>query len=200
MTRAARQTPIGTLRPSIVLYDEPHPLGDEISDLQTYDMRRGPDVLLIMGTSLKVHGLKRLVKDFAKVVHEKKTGIVVFVNATRPSKEWEGIIDYHIEGETDQWVERMEEEWKRVRPQDWELQGTLDASVVRGSIAKGKPKAKGKKKLREFYKCHSQLTLSPTSGGAVPAAYTACFAAVATVGLYSSLRPPFVPLNDVPAR
>lgn len=148
IARSARATPIGSLRPSIVLYDEPHPLGDEIGQLQTYDMRRGPDVLLIMGTSLKVHGLKRLVKDFARVVHEKK-GVVVFVNATAPSKEWEGVIDYHIEGQTDAWVERFEEDWRKICPRDWEKQTNLDGNVVFGSVAKSKPKPKAKRRVPE---------------------------------------------------
>ncbi|WVQ99465.1 hypothetical protein IAU59_006600 [Kwoniella sp. CBS 9459] len=156
INRAARALPIGTLRPSIVLYDEPHPLGDDIGALTTYDLGRSPDVLLIMGTSLKVHGLKRLVKEFAKSVHtgtgsssssNKKKGVVVFVNATPPSKEWEGIIDYHIQGETDKWVERVEEEWKKVKPADWETQTRLDGEIV--PVAGGKPrpiKGKGKPK------------------------------------------------------
>lgn len=169
MTRSARPTAIGTLRPAIVLYDEPHPLGEDISDLQMYDMRRGPDVLLIMGTSLKVHGLKRLVKDFAKVVHDKK-GVVVFVNATPPSKEWDGVIDYHIEGDTDTWVERMEDEWKRVRPQDWELQDTLDSQVVRGTIAKSNAKSKGKSKQREFISLR-KLTFQPHAERKSPSNY-----------------------------
>lgn len=136
---------MGTLRPSIVLYDEAHPLGDQIGELQAHDMRRRPDVLLIMGTSLKVHGLKHLIKDFAKVVHERK-GIVVFVNATAPNKEWDGVIDYHVQGQTDHWVERVEEDWKKARPQDWEHQTILDSSVVHASVVKAKPKAKSKAK------------------------------------------------------
>lgn len=144
INRSARATSVGRLRPSIVLYDEPHPLGDDIGQLAAYDVSRRPDLLLIMGTSLKVHGLKRLVKDFAKVVHGgKKRGLVVFVNATPPSKEWEGIIDVYIEGETDKWVEKVEEEWRRVKPGDWEVQTTLDSEVV--SVVKtAKPKGKAK--------------------------------------------------------
>ncbi|ORY33970.1 DHS-like NAD/FAD-binding domain-containing protein [Naematelia encephala] len=152
-SRSARATSIGTLRPSIVLYDEPHPLGDDIGAIQTYDMTRSPDLLLIMGTSLKVHGLKRLVKDFAKAVHAKK-GLVVFVNATPPSREWEGVIDVHIHGETDPWAEKVEEEWKRVRPQDWETQLVLDGEVVPVGPGTNKLKDKGKaapkKVVREF--------------------------------------------------
>ena len=141
VSRSARPLPVGTLRPAIVLYDEPHPLGDDIGDLQSYDLARSPDILLIMGTSLKVHGLKRLVKQFAKAVHAKK-GLVVFVNATPPSKEWEGVIDVHVHGETDRWVERVEEEWRRVRPQDWETQTLLDGELAQ-AVAKDWGKAKG---------------------------------------------------------
>ena len=80
MARKARPLAIGTLRPNIVLYDEAHPLGEEIGVISTRDVGRKPDMLIIMGTSLKVHGIKKLVKDFAVAVHsptmasEKSTG------------------------------------------------------------------------------------------------------------------------------
>jgi len=41
------------------------PLGDDIGTLQAFDVSRKLDMLIIMGTSLKVHGLRKLVKDFA---------------------------------------------------------------------------------------------------------------------------------------
>lgn len=47
--RSARPLAVGTLRPNIVLYDEAHPLGDEIGALSTRDMTRRPDLLVIMG-------------------------------------------------------------------------------------------------------------------------------------------------------
>lgn len=169
INRAARATSVGTLRPSIVLYDEPHPLGDDIGQLTTYDVSRRPDMLLIMGTSLKVHGLKRLVKDFAKAVHGgKKRGLVVFVNATPPSKEWEGIIDVHIEGETDRWVEKVEEEWRRVKPGDWEVQTTLDSEVVpvvKTAKPKDKAKAVAPKNKGELSKVFVGIELSKCSIG-----------------------------------
>lgn len=95
-------------------------------------------MLIIMGTSLKVHGLKKLVKDFAKTVHatgssspskaKKWVGKVIFVNKTAPAAEWAGIIDYHVVGETDEWVGKVVEDWKRMRPADWEVQQTLMAN------------------------------------------------------------------------
>ncbi len=54
-----RVTAIGRLRPDIVLFDE---------------------------TSLTTHGVKLLVKDFAKTIHEERAGKVVFVNRTEPAK------------------------------------------------------------------------------------------------------------------
>ena len=141
MARSARALKIGTLRPAIVLYDEPHPLGDDIGMIQTADMARKPDMLIVMGTSLKVHGLKRLVKDFAKSVHasggspsssvkQAKSfgGKVVFVNRTAPGSEWADIIDYHVAGDTDVWVKRVVRDWKKMRPADWEVQQTLSVN------------------------------------------------------------------------
>ncbi|KAH7916361.1 DHS-like NAD/FAD-binding domain-containing protein [Hygrophoropsis aurantiaca] len=170
VARSARALKIGTLRPAIVLYDEPHPLGDDIGTIQTSDIGRKPDMLIIMGTSLKVHGLKKLVKDFAKAVHATGSvapnaspksvkswqGKVVFVNKTAPGSEWSDIIDYHVAGETDKWTDRVIEDWKKMRPSDWEVQKTLVAEgeesgfkVIKevAGIAKSKAKAvKGKRK------------------------------------------------------
>lgn len=46
----------GSLRPSIVLYDETYPieLAESIATLSSYDMRQKVDFVLVMGTSLKV--------------------------------------------------------------------------------------------------------------------------------------------------
>ncbi|KAG9125029.1 hypothetical protein FRC07_009255, partial [Ceratobasidium sp. 392] len=140
--RAARALKCGTLRPAIVLYDEPHPLGDHIGAVQTSDLGKKPDLLIVMGTSLKVHGLRRLVKSFAKAVHSSRPSPapttthsllhnVVFVNRTAPPPgEWTGIIDYHVQGDADTWVAQVLGEWKKCRPADWEVQATLDGVGV----------------------------------------------------------------------
>ncbi|KIP10103.1 hypothetical protein PHLGIDRAFT_101690 [Phlebiopsis gigantea 11061_1 CR5-6] len=163
--RLARAIKIGTLRPAIVLYDEPHPLGDDIGTIQTADLARRPDMLVIMGTSLKVHGFKKLVKEFARAVHEtapsatsakSHAGKVIFVNKTPPGAEWEGIIDYWVEGESDTWVEKVLDDWKKMVPGDWEVQQKLNA-VASGSGTGGlkvmkdlngvvREKGKGKRK------------------------------------------------------
>ncbi|KAI0319754.1 DHS-like NAD/FAD-binding domain-containing protein [Amylostereum chailletii] len=144
LARAARPLKIGTLRPAIVLYDEAHPLGDDIGCIQSADVSRKPDMLIIMGTSLKVHGLRKLVKEFAKSVHasapfhdpssnkpptRKDAYKVVFVNKTPPGSEWNGIIDYHVAGETDEWAGMVLRDWRKAIPGDFEVQQTLEEAV-----------------------------------------------------------------------
>ncbi|KAK3370951.1 DHS-like NAD/FAD-binding domain-containing protein [Lasiosphaeria ovina] len=101
-----RATAIGTLRPDIVLYDELDPRADLISAIARRDLLLLPDVLLIMGTSLTTHGVKNLVKDFAKAIH-KRAGKVVFVNLTEPATSWDGVIDYWVEWDCDAWVQDL---------------------------------------------------------------------------------------------
>ena len=99
-----RGSAIGTLRPNIVLYGENNPMETEIGAMLSHDLRFGPDLLLIMGTSLKVHGLKTIIKEMAKAVHAKKNGKVIFVNLSEPSKSaWKDVIDYWVEMDCDEW-------------------------------------------------------------------------------------------------
>ena len=132
--RGKRGTAIGSLRPNIVLYGEEHPAADAISNITTNDLRFGPDVLLILGTSLHVHGLKVLVKEFAKAVHARTggKGKVVFVNLTKPPESiWNGVIDYWVAMDCDQWVGSM----KRHRPDVWRIQTQLQARTTKANVS-----------------------------------------------------------------
>lgn len=102
--KGKRATAIGRLRPDIVLYDEHDPRAELISPIVRHDRSLHPDVLLIMGTSLATYGVQLLVRDFAKAVHERPAGKVVFVNLTEPAKSWDGVIDYWVEWDCDTWV------------------------------------------------------------------------------------------------
>ncbi|SPO01531.1 uncharacterized protein DNG_04204 [Cephalotrichum gorgonifer] len=107
--RGKRALGVGKLRPDIVLYGEEHPSAHLISPIVTHDLGLGPDLLLILGTSLKVHGLKVLVRQFAKAVHS-KGGKVVFVNFTKPPESsWGDVIDYWVEWDCDAWVGDLKE-------------------------------------------------------------------------------------------
>lgn len=102
-----RQLTMGTLRPSIVLYNEEHPEGDLIGKLQMTDLRKKPDLMIVMGTSLKIPALKRFIKQAAKLIHNKQ-GQVVFINRTAPTKEWHKIFDYEVLGDSDEWVHKTQ--------------------------------------------------------------------------------------------
>ncbi|XXG95169.1 hypothetical protein Hte_001429 [Hypoxylon texense] len=113
--RGKRALGVGKLRPDIVLYGEEHPQSDLISPIVQHDLSAGPDLLLILGTSLRVHGLKVMVKEFAKAVHN-KGGKVVFINLTKPSESaWGDMIDYWIEWDCDAWVDDL----KTRKPHLW---------------------------------------------------------------------------------
>ncbi|KAK1959890.1 Hst3 protein [Colletotrichum sublineola] len=107
--RGKRALGVGKLRPDIVLYGEEHPSAHLISPIITHDLGLSPDLLLILGTSLKVHGLKVLVREFAKTIHS-RGGKVVFVNYTKPPESsWGDIIDYWVQWDCDAWVANLKE-------------------------------------------------------------------------------------------
>ncbi|MCJ1282201.1 hypothetical protein MMC26_001524 [Xylographa opegraphella] len=106
--KGMRSTTVGTLRPNIVLYGEQHPSAEELGAIIESDLTLNPEVVLILGTSLKVNGLQVVVREFARSVHAKsgKRRKVIFVNHTKPPGGiWREFIDYHIAMDCDQWVQ-----------------------------------------------------------------------------------------------
>ncbi|KAI8892684.1 DHS-like NAD/FAD-binding domain-containing protein [Globomyces pollinis-pini] len=96
---------VGTLRPNIVLYNEHHAQGDSIAQLQNFDLKKRPDLLFVMGTSLKIPGVKNLIKSISELMKStttKSRPIIVYVNMTRAGREWEEIFDYQLLGPSDQ--------------------------------------------------------------------------------------------------
>ncbi|TPX07973.1 uncharacterized protein E0L32_010304 [Thyridium curvatum] len=135
--RGKRALGVGKLRPDIVLYGEEHPNAHLISPIVQHDISLAPDLMLILGTSLRVHGLKVLVKEFAKAIH-RRGGKVVFVNFTKPPESvWSDIIDYWIQWDCDAWVQDLKER----QPALW-LPPEQCASLV--AKPKSRPKAKTK--------------------------------------------------------
>jgi hypothetical protein len=126
---------VGTLLPNIVLYNDPtpHPSTTTTSTFLSADKGRKLDLLLIIGTSLKVHGIKKLVKDFAKTVHA-NNGSVIFVNkGALPKSEWHNVVDYWIEGDCDAWVHDL----KSRIPNLWMKQEVLPVMPIVKSPSKG---------------------------------------------------------------
>ena len=139
--RGKRGTKIGTLRPNIVLYGEEHPCADAVGEMTASDLTMKPDVLLILGTSLHVHGLKTMVREFAKAVHAKAggRGRVIFINLTRPSESvWKDVLDYWVSMDCDAWVDSM----RRHRPDIFQTQPLLKVQTKKAND-KPMPKAIG---------------------------------------------------------
>jgi len=119
---------VGELRPNIVLYGEDHPQNALLTPIIAFDQACNPDLLIVMGTSLKVHGLQKVVREFAKIVHSQKNGRVIFVNRTRPSESlWDGVIDDYIAMDCDDWIIDLKER----REDLWHRQGELDLKVTK---------------------------------------------------------------------
>lgn len=125
---------VGSLRPNIVLYGEEHPANTLLTPLIPFDAGSQPDVLIIMGTSLKVFGLQKIVRKFAHAVHAHKQskGRVIFVNRTRPAESmWDGIIDYYVSMDCDDWVDDL----KTRRGDLWLRQGEIDLKITKTTTA-----------------------------------------------------------------
>lgn len=71
---------IGKLRPRMVLYNEYHPDQDAIGKVSQADLRRVPDAVIVVGTSMKVPGVRRIVKELCQATRAKRDGFTAWVN------------------------------------------------------------------------------------------------------------------------
>ncbi|KAH6845231.1 DHS-like NAD/FAD-binding domain-containing protein [Chaetomium sp. MPI-CAGE-AT-0009] len=71
---------IGKLRPRIVLYNEYNPDEEAIGNVSKADLRRVPDAVIVVGTSLKIPGVRRLVKEMCQLTRSRRDGITAWVN------------------------------------------------------------------------------------------------------------------------
>lgn len=141
---------IGMLRPDIVLYGENHPQSEILARGLNIDMSMKCDLLLIMGTSLKVDGVKKLVRNLGKTIRE-RGGKVIFVNKTPLSKQWANLVDYEVLCDCDDFVRALKHEI----PDLFLTQEQLDSKKLKAksaSSASGKPNATGKTKVKQEVK------------------------------------------------
>lgn len=138
---------IGKLRPSVVLYNEAHKDGEGVGGVVQKDLigaskgkgRSGADLVLVVGTSLRVPGTKRMVREFAKAVRsrgapasnnasgsssptptsrrspsadDEPTLKALYLNFDFPvpTREWEGVFDAWIQGDAQVFARLLQEE------------------------------------------------------------------------------------------
>ena len=80
-----RSRGVGKLRPSVVLYNEDHKDGEHVGEVVRKDLTGSSpraDLLLVVGTSLRVPGTKRIVREFSKAVRLRATKANANTNTT----------------------------------------------------------------------------------------------------------------------
>ncbi|KAL8696145.1 MAG: hypothetical protein Q9201_007805 [Fulgogasparrea decipioides] len=94
---------IGRLRPRIVLYNEHNPDDEAIGTVVSSDLRARPDAVIVVGTSMKIPGVRRIVREMCGVVRSRRDGIAVWVNHDPPpiGKEFEDCWDLVVKGSSD---------------------------------------------------------------------------------------------------
>jgi NAD-dependent histone deacetylase SIR2 len=118
-----------------VLYNEHHHDVESIGEIIYKDLiggskrKVGADLLLVVGTSLKVLGTKSIVRDFAKSVrHRRASGLqgpsrrspgakdesptTIYLNLEFPvpTREWEGVFDVWLRGDAQMFASMLSEE------------------------------------------------------------------------------------------
>ncbi|KAI1769446.1 DHS-like NAD/FAD-binding domain-containing protein [Hypoxylon sp. FL1150] len=71
---------IGRLRPRMVLYNEYNPDEESIANVVRADIRARPDAIVVVGTSMKIPGVRNMVKDMCRVTRERKDGVTAWIN------------------------------------------------------------------------------------------------------------------------
>jgi NAD-dependent histone deacetylase SIR2 len=68
---------IGRLRPKILLYEEINPNNIKFGAIFLRDLRKGPDIVIIIGISLKIPEARRLTKEFCRAIKIRKRGVII---------------------------------------------------------------------------------------------------------------------------
>lgn len=95
---------VGKLRPRMVLYDEQNPDDEAIGMCSKADWRRRPDCIIVVGTTLKIPGVRRIVQETCKIVKDHRHGLSVWINndTEPPSTHGDELWDIMVKGTSDQ--------------------------------------------------------------------------------------------------
>jgi NAD-dependent histone deacetylase SIR2 len=80
MAGGLRSHGVGRLRPRMVLYNEFNPDEDAIGAVSAADLKTRPDAVIVVGTSLKVPGIRRLAKEMCSVTRDRRGGFTAWIN------------------------------------------------------------------------------------------------------------------------
>ena len=159
---------IGRLRPRIVLYNEYNPDEEAIGNVSKADLRRGADAVIVVGTSLKIPGVRRLVKELCLSTRSRRDGFTAWINvdAEPQGAEFKDCWDLVVRGGSDD-VARLVglPRWDEPdvgSPSNWNVTGDENIGLEKLEVVLDSSVSPTKKTSRE--------TTTTTSKKALPAA------------------------------
>ncbi|KAK6376176.1 hypothetical protein LTS17_007427 [Exophiala oligosperma] len=154
---------VGRLRPRIVLYNEHNPDDEAIGAVTTADFRTRPDAVIVVGTSMKIPAVRRIVHEMCQIVRDRREGTTVWINRdpVPPGKDLENLWDLVVKGDSDE-VARLAglREWNDPNMDLVENHTTVDLEAARSTQSqievvvpttpkKGESKPKGQKRCKK---------------------------------------------------
>ncbi|KAJ4295858.1 hypothetical protein N0V88_004560 [Collariella sp. IMI 366227] len=129
---------IGRLRPRIVLYNEYNPDEDAIGNVSKADLRRVPDAVVVVGTSLKIPGVRRIVKEMCQLTRSRRDGITAWINLNSEPQgaEFKDCWDLVVRGKCDDIAELV-----NLPPWDQQDIGDRESYMVTGNKQKESQRA-----------------------------------------------------------
>ncbi|KAI9738671.1 MAG: hypothetical protein M1834_008176 [Cirrosporium novae-zelandiae] len=130
---------VGKLRPRIVLYNEYNPDEEAIGSVVTSDLRTRPDAIIVVGTTLKIPGVKRIVKEMCGAVRSRRDGVAIWINHdSAPSgREFDGCWDLIVKGDCDEVARQAAlPRWDDSDPNDFKecTESDVERAKSRGSV------------------------------------------------------------------
>lgn len=131
---------IGRMRPRMVLYNEHNPDDEAIGAVTKDDLRKRPDAVIVVGTTLKVPGVRRIVREMCATVRDRKGGVAIWINSDPPpiTKDLEDCWDIIVQGPCDNVA-------KHAAMRRWDEPAT---SEVYSEVSEGEAKKTTAKSLR----------------------------------------------------
>lgn len=127
---------VGRLRPRIVLYNEHNPDDEAIGAVTTADFRTRPDAVVVVGTSMKIPAVRRIVHEMCQIVRDRREGTTIWINRdpVPPGKDLENLWDLVVKADSDE-VARLAglREWDDERPDVKEHYTEADLEKVKSS-------------------------------------------------------------------
>lgn len=99
---------IGRLRPRMVLYNESNPDDEAIGAVVKADLLKRPDAVIVVGTSMEIPGVKRIVREMCGMVRDRRDGVAIWINRGPPpiGKDFEDCWDLVVAGDCDKVAQR----------------------------------------------------------------------------------------------